>query len=92
MKSPLGPYGSAVAAIVTILVAIAGIGSHVLPGIAPSDFLDTLTSAVIFGALGVQVATNGSTATSAAALAAATAAHNRLDEIKAPPAGTVNVP
>lgn len=91
MKSPLGPYGSLAATVISVMIVAAAVIEHVtiimlrLTNVA-DPFLDTMATAVIGIVLGVQVATNGSTATSTAALIAAQAAHTRLDEIKAPPA------
>lgn len=91
MKSPLGQYGSLVAAILSVLIVGAAAISHLVAGVQPSPFLDSLATVVVSVVLGVQVATNGSTATASAALISSQAAHNRLDEIHAPAAGTTPV-
>lgn len=90
VSNPLGSYGAPVAALLAVLIVLAALASHIVPGLVPDTFLDNLaliTTGVVFG---TQVVQNGTQSKATDAFKAAVAANQRLDAINAPSAPTVN--
>ena len=83
MQSPLGQYGQPVAAFIAVVVIVAAIASHVIPGVAPSNFLDDLALLAAGVVFGTQVVQNGTQVAATTALAQANAAHARIDALAA---------
>ena len=92
MSNPLGPYGNAVAAALAVLIVVAAVLSHIVPGFHTDPWLDNaalLAAGVVFGTQTVQ---NGTQSKAAAALAQAAAANARLDALGAPSSSGTSTP
>jgi hypothetical protein len=102
VQNPLGPYGNAVAAILAIIVVIAAIASHLIPGLSADQWLDSAALLAIGVVFGTQVVQNGTQARASAALAIGvgldarvgvlergTTAHRASDFPAVPPDATV---
>lgn len=80
-----GRWGPTVAALLSVLVVVAAVATHVLEalGIGHADpTLDSLATVV----LGVVLGASGMSGVAQAAVASSAAAHARLDALGAPPA------
>lgn len=84
--NPLGPYGNLVASIMAVVVILAAIASHVIPGLQPDTWLDSAALIAVGVVFGTQTVQNGTQSKAAAALTLAQAAHDRLNAIQAPAA------
>jgi hypothetical protein len=78
VQNPLGPYGNAVAAILAVVVVIAALASHVVPGLVPGPWLDNAALLAIGVVFGTQVVQNGTQTKATAALDAAGALNTRV--------------
>jgi hypothetical protein len=93
--NPLGPYGNVTAAILAIVVILAAVASHIVPGLHSDPWLDNtalLAAGVVFG---TQVVQNGTQSAARAALSAASNLDARLSLIEqgiAPKRATDQVP
>jgi hypothetical protein len=83
-SNPLGPYGNLVASLLSVLIILAAIASHVVPGLSPDTWLDSAALIAVGVVFGTQTVQNGTQAKAAAAMVLAQAAHDRLNSIGAP--------
>jgi hypothetical protein len=90
MQNPLGQYGAPTAALLAVVIVLAALVSHVVPGATPSAWLDNAALIVVGVVFGAQVVQNGTQVKAAQALSLAQAAHDRLNAVGAPqpPLGT----
>lgn len=89
VQSPLGPYGNLVAAALAVIIVLAAVASHVVPGLEVSSWLDNAALIAVGVVFGTQVVQNGTQTKAAAAMAAALTANSRLDAMIAPTAADV---
>ena len=82
--NPLGPYGAPVAAVLAVLIVLAAVVSHLVPGLQASTFLDDAALLAIGVVFGTQVVQNGTQTKAIAALNEALDARARLDALGAP--------
>jgi hypothetical protein len=83
-SNPLGPYGNLVASLLSVVIVLAALASHVIPGLAPDAWLDSAALIAVGVVFGTQAVQNGTQAKATAAMALAQAAHDRLNSIGAP--------
>jgi hypothetical protein len=69
VQNPLGPYGNLVAAVLAVIVVVAAIASHLLPGMTSDQWLDSAALLAIGVVFGTQVVQNGTQTRASAALA-----------------------
>jgi hypothetical protein len=78
VQNPLGPYGNLVAAILAVVVVLAAIASHLVPGISSDQWLDSAALLAIGVVFGTQVVQNGTQTKANAAFAISTANSARV--------------
>jgi len=89
VQNPLGPYGNLTAAVLAVIIVLAAVASHVIPGLEVSSWLDNAALIAVGVVFGTQVVQNGTQVAAKAALASAVAANARLDSISAPTADAI---
>ena len=69
--NPFGPYGNLVASALGVIIVLAAVASHIIPGVTPNAWLDNLGLLVAGVVFGTQVVQNGTQGAARQALALA---------------------